>query len=143
MVDRERVDRLLARISDDLDGLHAFDGREDLLDDATALAAVKYYFVTAIEGCGRVAQHIVVAEGWRMAETNADAVRRLGSHDVVPGSVAEAVARAIGFRNVLVHEYVDVDDSRVVDNLARIADLRRFVAAVAAWIDADASGERA
>lgn len=140
MVDRERVDRLLRRISEDLDGLAAFDGREDLLSERTELAAVKYYFITAIEGCGRVAHHIVAAEGWPVTETNADAVRRLGAHGVVPATVAQAVARAMGFRNVLVHEYVEVDDGRVIDNLGRVGDLRRFVAAVARWVEGEASG---
>jgi uncharacterized protein YutE (UPF0331/DUF86 family) len=52
---------------------------------------------------------------------------------VVPAPTAEAVARAVGFRNVLVHEYTDVDDGRVRDNLQRLADLEAFVSQVAAW----------
>jgi uncharacterized protein YutE (UPF0331/DUF86 family) len=43
------------------------------------------------------------------------------------------VARAVGFRNVLVHDYIDVDDGRVRDNLQRLADLDVFVSQVAAW----------
>ena len=39
---------------------------------------------------------------------------------------------AVGFRNVLVHEYVDVDDGVVVDRLADLSDLRDFAAAAAA-----------
>jgi uncharacterized protein YutE (UPF0331/DUF86 family) len=135
MVDSERVDRLLARIADDLRRLAMYGERGDaLLDDDTALAAAKYSFVTAIEGCARIAQHIVASEGWPVPETNADAVRRLGRETVVPAPVAEAIARAVGFRNILVHEYADVDDARVVDNLRRITDLERFVASVAAWV---------
>ena len=114
-----------------LDGYRAAAG--DLLDDPTRLAAVKYHFITAIEGCARIAHHVIASEGWRVAESNADAVRTLGAQRVVPAPTAEAVARAVGFRNVLVHEYTDVDDGRVRDNLQRLADLEAFVSQVAAW----------
>ena len=134
MVDQERLDRLLDRVASDLkvlDGYRTAEG--DLLDDPTRLAAAKYHFITAIEGCARIAHHVIASEGWRVAESNADAVRMLGVQRVVPAQTAEAVARAVGFRNVLVHEYIDIDDSRVRDNLERLADLDAFVSQIAAW----------
>lgn len=48
--------------------------------------------------------------------------------------VGRRLARAGGFRNLLVQEYVDVDDRIVVENLGRLADLEDFVAGVAAWL---------
>lgn len=140
MVDAERVDRLLARVSSDLDELARYGERGQLLlSDGTALAATKYNFITAIEGCARVAQHIVVSEGWPVAESNSDAIRELGRKQVIPEAIAEAVGRAVGFRNLLVHEYAVIDDGRVLDNLRLIGDLERFVSAVAAWLDRTSS----
>lgn len=134
VVDQERLDRLLDRVASDLKTLDNYRAAAgDLLDDPTRLAAVKYHFITAIEGCAGIAHHLIVSEGWRVAESNADAVRTLGKQGVVPTSTAEAVARAVGFRNVLVHEYIDVDDERVRDNLQRLDDLQAFVSHVAAW----------
>ncbi len=69
-----------------------------------------------------------------MAESNADAVRRLGSQGVLDMSTAESVATAVGFRNILVHEYAEVDNQRVVNNLDRLSDLEAFVSSVAAWL---------
>jgi uncharacterized protein YutE (UPF0331/DUF86 family) len=137
MVDPERVDRLLARVSSDLVELALYRDRgQSLLSDSTALAAAKYHFITAIEGCARVAQHIVVSEGWPIAESNPDAIRELGRKHVVPEAVAGAVGRAVGFRDLLVHESAAVDDARVLDDLRRIQDLERFVSAVATWLSA-------
>ena len=135
MVDAERVDRLLSRISEDLGELTGYRRQGDaLLRDRTALAATKYYLITAIEGCVRVAQHLIVAEGWPVPESNADAIRQLGAHHVLPPELAEAVARSVGFRNLLVHEYADIDDRRVLANLRRMEDLDGFVREVAAWL---------
>jgi len=59
-------------------------------------ASPPYHFITAIEGCAQIAHHIIASEGWRVAESNADAVRAPGVQRVVPGPTAEAVARAVG-----------------------------------------------
>lgn len=138
MVDRRRVRRLLQRITEDLAFLAVRAGadRVRLVGDAERMAAIKYVFITAIEGCIDVAQHLCASEGWGPPTSNADAVRILGSHAVVPVPVADAVATAVGFCNLLVHGYVDIDDERVVRFLDRLGELRSFVAAVARWTEA-------
>ena len=42
--------------------------------------------------------------------------------------------KAVGFRNVLVHDYIEVDDSIVVDRLKSLGDLEEFVRQVAAYV---------
>lgn len=142
MVDRRRVRRLLQRITDDLGFLteRAEGDSRVLATDVERMAALKYVFVTSIEGCIDVAQHLCASEGWGPPATNADAVRLLGSHGVVDPQVATSVAGAVGFRNILVHGYVDVDDARVVAFLDRVGELREFVSAVAGWTDAAGEG---
>ena len=136
MVDSERVSRLLDSVRTDLAFLKASAAKppDDLAVDQVALDAVKYRFVTAIEGCAKVAHHLVASEGWSVPETNAAAVRELGRHGVVERVVADSVARAVGFRNVLVHQYADVDDARVIAQLTRLDDLEAYVAQIAAWL---------
>jgi uncharacterized protein YutE (UPF0331/DUF86 family) len=135
VVDRRRVRRLLQRIADDL----AFLAERRDLDrsaigaDAERMAAIKYVFVTAIEGCIDVAQHLCASEGWGPPASNAGAVRELSAHQVLGTDLGEAVASAVGFRNVLVHGYVDVDDQRVLAFLDRVGELASFVDAVSAW----------
>ena len=135
MVDPERLSRLLARVRADVAALRRFGGSvRDVGDsDSPALDAVKYRFVTAIEGCARVAQHIIASEGWGRPDDNAQAVRMLATKGVVSFDVAEHVARAVGFRNVLVHQYVDVDDTVVVAALGRLDNFENYVIAVAEW----------
>jgi uncharacterized protein YutE (UPF0331/DUF86 family) len=138
VVDEERVARLLQRVTRDAAYLTARRGlpAADLLADETALAAVKYRFITAIEGAARVAHHITVSEGWAAPETNAAAFRELGERGVVSADLAAALARAAGLRNLLVHQYADVDDTTVVASLHRVTDLDDFVAQVARWLRA-------
>lgn len=133
MVDAERVRSLLRRLSGDVTDL----AREDpdvLATDDRGLRAVKYSFVTAIEAAIDVAQHLCASEQWGAPSSNADAFRLLARQEVVDDDLARRLAAAVGFRNVLVHEYVDVDDARVVAALGELDDLRAFVRAVEEYL---------
>lgn len=100
------------------------------------MRGVKYTFVTAIEACVDVAQHICASEGWGPPRDNGDALTLLGAHRVLDGDLATRLRQAVGFRNVVVHKYVQVDDRVVTARLADPSDLTEFVAAVAEWTSA-------
>lgn len=138
MVDERRVVRLLQRITNELAYLHARakEDRAALLNDEERLSGLKYRFVTTIEGVINVAQHLCASEGWGPPRDNGDAVRLLGTHGVLDDPLAERVVRAVGFRNLLVHQYVEIDDDRTVAHLDDLADLDAFVAQVATWVAA-------
>jgi uncharacterized protein YutE (UPF0331/DUF86 family) len=135
VVDEDRVLSLLRSITDDIAVLK----RESAADeerrmDPIWLRGVKYTFVTAIEAGIDVTQHICAAEGWGPPADNGDAVRLLGEHGVLTIGLATAFRKAVGFRNILVHEYVKVDDTVVTDRLADLSDLEDFVRQVAAYV---------
>lgn len=135
MVDEVRILRLLRSISDDLAVLRAEASADRTRrGDPLWLRGVKYTFVTAIEAGVDVAQHVCASEGWGPPRDNGDAVRLLGVHGVLSAGLADRLRRAVGFRNVLVHDYVEVDDGIVLDRLGNLADLDDFVATVAAWV---------
>jgi len=137
VVDERRVRLLLQRISADLDYLRsraALD-RQAIREDVDRLAALKYYFLTAIEGCLGVAQHLCASEGWGPPSDNADAMRLLAAHQVLGDDLAASMSRAVRLRNLLVHEYARIDDDRVAGYLDRLVDFERFVASVAGWVD--------
>lgn len=138
MVDARRVHRLLQRVSENLGYLAARAAldRQLVRDDPDRLAGVKYVFVVTIEGCLDVAQHLCASEGWGPPSSNAGAMRVLGAHQVLAPELVEAMARAIGFRNVLVHGYAEVDDDLVISYLDRLGPLDAFVAAISAWVTA-------
>lgn len=65
---------------------------------------------------------------------NGDAVRLLGEHGVCTPALARSIRQAVGFRNVLVHEYVRVNDDIVTGRLKALGDLQDFVSQVAAFV---------
>ena len=130
-----RVARLLRAVTDDLSVLER-ESRAgvDRRSDPLWRRGVKYTFVTAIEACLDIAQHVCASEGWGPPADNADALRLLGDHGVITDALAVSMRRAVGFRNVLVHEYVRVDDAVVDARLEDLSDLEAFVRSVSGWL---------
>ena len=142
MVDETRVLRLLRAVTDDLAVLaSAANDDSTRRDNPLWLRGVKYTFITAIEACIDAAQHICAAQGWGPSQDNAGAMELLGRHGVLPADLAARMRQAVGFRNVLVHEYVEVDDDIVLVRLHEPGDLRLFAEQVAAWLSRADDGD--
>lgn len=74
----------------------------------------------------------MASEGLRAPRDYADVFTVLGESGILPADVVTVLRDTARFRNLLVHEYTAVDDSRVVEILhTRVDDLQRFRAALA------------
>ncbi|MGH3680445.1 MAG: type VII toxin-antitoxin system HepT family RNase toxin [Natronosporangium sp.] len=140
MVDEERLTRLASGVLADLARLRALATTADLVGQPDQLDAVKYRFVTAIEGCIGIAHHITASEGWAAPDSNAAAVRGMAEHAIIDRGLANTVASAAGFRNLLVHQYGTIDDTSVVEFLGQLDELDRYVREVLAWVTGRSSG---
>jgi uncharacterized protein YutE (UPF0331/DUF86 family) len=93
VVDKVRVLRLLRTITDDLAVLRsASDDGPQRREDPLWLRGVKYTFVTCIEACVDIAQHVCAAEGWGPPRDNGDAVALLGTHGIIESELASGRA---------------------------------------------------
>ena len=105
----------------------------DLLRDPVRLAAVKYFFVVAIEAAIDASRHVAIGLGLRSAQNFADAFVVLGEAGRLDGDLVARLQAMARFRNLLVHGYAVVDDARVVEILAtRLGDLDDFRRQIAA-----------
>lgn len=137
-MDRVRVLRLLRSASDSLAALDVEGGADDVRQaDPIWLPGVKYLLLSAIEATMDVAQHLCASQGWGPPADNGDAMRLLGRHGVLTEDLAVQMRQAVGFRNVLVHEYVGVDDNIVRARVQDHVDLEAFIRAVTGWLPTD------
>lgn len=129
MVDLPRLRRLLDRIAEEeahLERLASFSD-DELLDDHDRMHAVKYGFVVAIEAAIDAGRHIIASEGLRPPDSFSAVFDVLVDAGYLSAGTAAAMARAARFRNLLVHQYADVDDRRVIAFLrTHRSDLERF-----------------
>ena len=59
---------------------------------------------------------------------------RVGQLGVLPPEFARELAPIAGFRNILVHEYVQLNWDEVYRNLQQLGDLERFANLVRHWL---------
>ncbi len=134
MVDQLRVQSLLDRLGAEIAALRRLAKRDTdaPLADEDVLAGVKYWFVVAIEACIDVGRHLVASEGLRAPRDYADVFTVLGESGFLHADVVTELRDTARFRNLLVHEYVTVDDTRVIEILhTRVDNLQRFREALA------------
>ncbi len=86
-----------------------------------------------IEACMDVADHIVADRRLRVPETGAESFEILAEAELLPPELGHALARMVGFRNVLVHDYAKLDAEIVLRVLQHdLVDVLRFRDAVRA-----------
>jgi len=89
----------------------------------------------SIEVCMDVGDHLVADQRLRVPETGAATFELLGEAGILPPVLAGALAKMVGFRNILVHDYARLDPSIVLGVLRTdIVDLERFRDAVVAFM---------
>jgi len=70
---------------------------------------------TAIQGCIDIASHIVSDEGWEIPSTVIGLFDVLLKNRALTKKTAETLKKMAGFRNIIVHEYEDIDLNKVYD----------------------------
>lgn len=133
MVDPGRVRALLARLSQRRERLERYALRSlpEFLADEEGLAACKYLLLTAIEDVIAMANHVIASEGYRSPADYGDAFRILVEQRVLEPGLGVRLAAMARFRNLLVHVYAEVDESRLHDILQNdLADCDAFSAAI-------------
>ena len=94
---------------------------------------VEHTLQMAIQAALDVASHVVSDRRLGEPRTNRELFDLLARDYWIPEALADSLRRMVGFHNVLVHGYDDVDLGVVQDVLTnRLTDLVAFVAAVRA-----------
>lgn len=140
-VDLAKLGRLIRRIDAEREHIERLSSSDSLLEDDDLLASLKYRFVVVIEAAIDVAQHVISSSGFRAPQSFADAFVVLGDHGVIEPELGAALQDMARFRNLLVHGYANVDDTRVVKIArTRTGDLAVYARTVASWAAAASAG---
>ena len=66
-----------------------------------------------IEGCISLCTHIAAKEFHKVPESYADCFTTLFEKDIIDEKLALRLSKMVGFRNLLIHRYWDIDDNKV------------------------------
>lgn len=108
----------------------------ELRENYTLRGAVERYFQLALECTINIGEMIISKEGFRKPESYREVIEILGEEGVLPGDFAEKFAPSMGFRNILVHRYAEVDLDELYQHLqSDLEDFNTFAKYVAKYIE--------
>lgn len=100
---------------------------EELLSDIDIQHLIERRLQLAIEVCIEISSHIAAELKLPGRERAADVFLLLGEHKVIDKKLAQNLAKAVGFRNILIHEYAKIDHKLVYRYYQEdLDDLRHF-----------------
>ena len=135
MTDADLVSLKLARIEGLVADLETLAKPDLIRTDILQQRFVEHTLQLAIQCALDVASHIVADDALGVPGTNKELFAILARHGWLSSSLGESLVRMVGFRNVLVHGYDDVDLGIVEDTVRnRLGDLLAFAAAVRARV---------
>ncbi len=109
--------------------------RDDLLTNTTEKRAVERMFENAIQACADLAQHITSQDFDFDGSTSKGAIRVLGNEGVIDEQTVNTLVAAVGFRNVLAHEYGHVDYGEIYETLQTGLEVyNTYSQQVAQWV---------
>jgi uncharacterized protein YutE (UPF0331/DUF86 family) len=98
--------------------------------------AVERGLQVAAEALFDLGSHLLAGEFQEAVDRYADVPPRLAARGVLGQETSERLRGLAGFRNVLVHDYADVDLAIVAQGVQRLDDFTAFVTDVEKWLQA-------
>ena len=130
------IERRLDRLNECLQKLEPLRDRkqDEFLADPYLRDIVERNLEIAAQCCIDISNRIISIENAPRPRDYYESLLRLGEIGVLPAEFARRLAPLGGFRNILVHEYLEVDWHQVFDNLQRLDDLVKFSDHVRQWL---------
>jgi uncharacterized protein YutE (UPF0331/DUF86 family) len=105
---------------------------DEFIADPERYGSAERFLQLAIEATLDMGSHIIADENLGSVEQSRDIPRRFREHGRITEDLERRWVRMIGFRNILVHEYLEVDRTVVHDvvcnRLRDLAEIRRVFA---------------
>jgi uncharacterized protein YutE (UPF0331/DUF86 family) len=125
----ESIRRCIARIEAVRPATHAL-----LVEQLDAQDILALNLERAVQMAVDVATHILAGIETSAPDTMSDCFRRLNGVGVIDDAITSKMTKAVGFRNIAVHAYRDIDWKIVFSISTQApADFREFVRQIMAW----------
>jgi len=134
LVDRFVVDARIAKIREYvalLRKIYRQNEEKALLKNPLVYGNAERYLQLAIQCVLDISNHIVADLRLNLPADNRELFEMLAAHKVMSKSLSARLTSMAGFRNILVHEYLEIDRKRVFGALKNdLGDFEKFIRAV-------------
>jgi uncharacterized protein YutE (UPF0331/DUF86 family) len=107
------------------------DGAQVFLQDPDRQDVVAFNLHLAVENCIDIAAHIISENGWGVPGSASEMFYTLEGRGILDSQLTERMVKAVGLRNLIVHEYGRIDINRLFATVRNnLDDLTAFLSAI-------------
>lgn len=108
---------------------------DELTSDLVKRGAIERYLQLAIEACIDIAELIISDQRFSTPQSAKETIEILGREGILDTEFAREFSKASGFRNILIHDYLEIDDRELLKNLQiNLSDFDHFIKSVLEFI---------
>jgi len=128
VVDQEKVEQRLMKLEQAVRKLKEIAGYSwDEYNNNEALRdRAERNLQIAAQACIDITNHIIADKGFRTPQGYADSFAVLQEEGILPPELSGKMKLVAGFRNILVHDYLEIDDNIVYAGLKNLQDFKDF-----------------
>ena len=124
-LDKETIQKRLLKLRQIISSLHLYaqETQKNFITDSMLSDASMYQLTIGIEIVIDIGNHILSESFQKSAEDYTAVLQLLGEVGIAPKKMIEANKNMAGFRNILVHDYIEVDIKKVYKYLQKAPDV--------------------
>ena len=138
MIDADLVRRKLARLNMYLDKLKpiADSTFEEYVSDFYKKTSTERLIQMIVECASDINSHVVLESGQRPPEDYTSSFIRAAEVKLITYELANKLKGSGGMRNIIVHEYMDIDDRKIYETLPiALSDFKEYIRQVDDFLD--------
>lgn len=136
-INKDLLNSLLDNLKNTLNKVGRMDiTLEKILEDEDTQDLIDRRMQVALENCIDIATHLSSGLDLPRKERAADIFLQLAEREIISKDLADKLVGAVGFRNILVHEYTEIDYQLAYSDLSqKLEDLRQFAKEVFEFVE--------
>jgi uncharacterized protein YutE (UPF0331/DUF86 family) len=99
---------------------------KQFISDTKTIKLCEHCLLLAIQGLLDICHYIIANNNLPRPKDNREAILILGMQKVIPTDFAEKIAPMANLRNLLIHEYLEINPGLIHKNIQEIEDFRTF-----------------
>ncbi|EGD50933.1 protein of unknown function DUF86 [Thermoanaerobacter ethanolicus JW 200] len=110
--------------------------KENIKEDMLKYWGIERGIQISIECVIDIANIIISSLGLEKPDTYRETVLLLGKSNILPENFAKNISNMVSFRNILVHDYMKIDEKVIVDILKNhLDDFVKYIHYINKWIE--------
>ena len=108
--------------------------KDEFIQDEYLQDIVERNLEVAAQACIDIANRIISLQELEKPQDYYGAIIRLGEEGILPDKFARKFAPIAGLRNILIHEYINIDWEEIYKNLLGIEQFYKFMNYIKKWL---------